>query len=129
MKIWIKITPSYFNFFDVLHSIKISNDALPKSGSWNKKIPALLTLYQSKKTCQSLLSVQIKYKCDAIIFAGMIDFRSDTVTKPSPAMLQAMMNAKVGDDVFGEDPAVNELEKKAADMFGMEDAIFAQAAP
>ncbi|HYJ62326.1 MAG TPA: beta-eliminating lyase-related protein, partial [Parafilimonas sp.] len=36
----------------------------------------------------------------------MIDFRSDTVTKPTPAMLQAMFNAKVGDDVFGEDPTI-----------------------
>jgi threonine aldolase len=54
----------------------------------------------------------------------MIDFRSDTVTKPTPSMLEAMFNAKVGDDVFGEDPAINELEKKAADLFGMEAAIF-----
>ena len=54
----------------------------------------------------------------------MIDFRSDTVTKPTPAMLQAMFNTKVGDDVFGEDPTINELEEKAADMFGMEAAIF-----
>lgn len=54
----------------------------------------------------------------------MIDFRSDTVTKPTPAMREAMFNAKVGDDVFGEDPAINELEKKVADLFGMEAAIF-----
>lgn len=54
----------------------------------------------------------------------MIDFRSDTVTKPTSAMREAMFNAKVGDDVFGEDPAINELEKKAADLFGMEAAIF-----
>ena len=54
----------------------------------------------------------------------MIDFRSDTVTKPTPAMLEAMFNAKVGDDVFGEDPSINELEEKTADMFGMEAAIF-----
>ena len=54
----------------------------------------------------------------------MIDFRSDTVTKPSPGMLHAMMSAKLGDDVFGEDPTVNELEKKAAALFGMEAAIF-----
>ncbi len=54
----------------------------------------------------------------------MIDFRSDTVTKPSPEMLNAMFTAKVGDDVFGEDPTVNELEEKAAAMFGMEAAIF-----
>ena len=54
----------------------------------------------------------------------IIDFRSDTVTKPTPAMLEAMIKAKVGDDVFGEDPSINELEKMAADMFGMEAAIF-----
>jgi len=54
----------------------------------------------------------------------MIDFRSDTVTKPSPAMLDAMMAAKVGDDVFGEDPTINELETMAAGMFGMEAGIF-----
>src|SRR6185369_6521299 len=53
-----------------------------------------------------------------------IDFRSDTVTKPSPAMLEAMMHAKVGDDVFGEDPSINELERKTAYMFGMEAALF-----
>ncbi len=55
---------------------------------------------------------------------AMIDFRSDTVTKLSAAMLNAMMEAKVGDDVFGEDPAVNELEIKAADLFAMEAALF-----
>ncbi|TKB99405.1 threonine aldolase family protein [Pedobacter cryotolerans] len=53
-----------------------------------------------------------------------IDFRSDTVTKPTAGMLDAMMSAKVGDDVFGEDPTVNELEKKLADMFNMEAALF-----
>jgi len=54
----------------------------------------------------------------------IIDYRSDTVTKPTPAMLEAMMKAKVGDDVFGEDPSINELENMAAEMFGMEAAIF-----
>jgi threonine aldolase len=54
----------------------------------------------------------------------IIDFRSDTVTKPTPAMLDAMMKAPVGDDVFGEDTSINELEKLAASMFGMEAAIF-----
>ncbi|OQY93189.1 MAG: threonine aldolase [Sphingobacteriales bacterium UTBCD1] len=53
-----------------------------------------------------------------------IDFRSDTVTKPTPAMREAMMSAQVGDDVFGEDPSVNELERYAAEMFGMEAALF-----
>ena len=54
----------------------------------------------------------------------IIDLRSDTFTKPSPAMLQVMMQARVGDDVFGEDPSVNELECFSKDMFGMEAAIF-----
>ena len=43
----------------------------------------------------------------------IIDFRSDTVTKPTVGMLKAMMEAKVGDDVFGEDPSINMLEKNA----------------
>jgi threonine aldolase len=52
------------------------------------------------------------------------DLRSDTFTKPSPAMLEAMFKAAVGDDVFGEDPTVNRLEAMAANMFGMEAALF-----
>jgi threonine aldolase len=54
----------------------------------------------------------------------MIDFRSDTVTRPTPEMLKAMFAAQVGDDVFGDDPTINALEAKAADMFGMEAALF-----
>ncbi|KQC33833.1 threonine aldolase [Nonlabens sp. YIK11] len=54
----------------------------------------------------------------------MIDLRSDTVTKPSPAMLEAMFHAEVGDDVYKEDPTVNELERRVAEMFGMDDALF-----
>jgi len=54
----------------------------------------------------------------------IINLMSDTVTKPTPAMLSAMMAAEVGDDVFGEDPTVNALESKAAVMFGMEAAIY-----
>jgi len=54
----------------------------------------------------------------------IVDLRSDTVTKPTPGMLEAMFNAKVGDDVFGEDETVNALEAKAAEMFGMEAGIF-----
>jgi threonine aldolase len=53
-----------------------------------------------------------------------IDLRSDTVTKPTPAMLDAMMTAKVGDDVFGEDPSINALEAMAARLFGMEAALY-----
>ena len=54
----------------------------------------------------------------------MIDYRSDTFTKPTPSMLEAMFKAPVGDDVFGEDPTINKLEAMAADIFGMESAIF-----
>jgi len=54
----------------------------------------------------------------------MIDLRSDTVTRPGTGMLEAMMNTKVGDDVLGDDPAVNELEKMTAGMFGTEAALF-----
>ncbi len=54
----------------------------------------------------------------------MIDFRSDTVTKPTKAMLDAMFSAQGGDDVFGEDPTINELETYAAQMFGMEAALY-----
>lgn len=53
-----------------------------------------------------------------------VDLRSDTVTKPTPGMLEAMWSAKVGDDVFGEDETVNALEAKAAEMFGMEAALY-----
>ena len=53
-----------------------------------------------------------------------VDLRSDTVTKPTPGMMEAMMNAKVGDDVFGEDPTINELEQKAAAIFGKEAGLF-----
>ncbi|MFZ9686958.1 MAG: threonine aldolase family protein [Chitinophagaceae bacterium] len=54
----------------------------------------------------------------------IIDLRSDTVTQPTPGMLEAMHRAPVGDDVFGEDPTINRLEEMAATMFGMENAIF-----
>jgi threonine aldolase len=53
-----------------------------------------------------------------------IDFRSDTVTRPTPPMLAFMQNAPLGDDVFGEDPSINDLENFAASLFGMEAAIF-----
>ena len=52
------------------------------------------------------------------------DFRSDTVTKPSTGMRQAMADAEVGDDVFGDDPTVKRLEQAMADMLGKEDALF-----
>src|SRR5947208_2435835 len=54
----------------------------------------------------------------------MIDLRSDTFTRPGPAMLDFMFKAEVGDDVFGEDPSVNALESLAAGIFGKEAALF-----
>ena len=54
----------------------------------------------------------------------MIDLRSDTITKPTPAMRKAMAEAEVGDDVFGEDPNVNRLEAMVAEMLGKEAAVY-----
>ncbi|CUS77001.1 Beta-eliminating lyase, partial [Candidatus Kryptonium thompsonii] len=53
-----------------------------------------------------------------------IDLRSDTVTKPSPEMRKFMMEAEVGDDVFGEDPTVNKLQEMVAELLGKESALF-----
>jgi threonine aldolase len=54
----------------------------------------------------------------------MADFRSDTVTRPGALMLEAMLKAKVGDDVFGEDPSINQLESMTAELFGKEAGLF-----
>lgn len=53
-----------------------------------------------------------------------IDLRSDTITKPTKGMLKAMLSAEVGDDVYKEDPSVNALEKRLAEMFGMDEALY-----
>src|SRR5206468_5278566 len=55
---------------------------------------------------------------------GVVDLRSDTVTRPTPEMRQAMAAAEVGDDVYGEDPTVNRLEARAAEIFSKEAALF-----
>jgi Threonine aldolase len=54
----------------------------------------------------------------------LYDFRSDTVTRPTPLMRQAMAQAEVGDDVYGEDPTINRLETRSAELLGKEDALF-----
>ena len=59
-----------------------------------------------------------------VIYRKMIDLRSDTITKPCNKMLDAMLKAKVGDDVYGEDPTVKQLENLVADYFGMDKAMF-----
>ena len=56
--------------------------------------------------------------------AGVVDLRSDTVTRPTPEMRRAMAEAEVGDDVYSEDPTVNRLEHEAAEIFGKEAALF-----
>ena len=53
-----------------------------------------------------------------------VDLRSDTVTHPSPEMRKAMYEAELGDDVYGDDPTVNELQQRAADMLGKEAGLF-----
>src|SRR5882672_2812035 len=55
--------------------------------------------------------------------SDVVDLRSDTVTRPSTAMRQAMLEAELGDDVFGDDPTVNRLQERAAEMFGFEAAL------
>lgn len=61
---------------------------------------------------------------DEKLRAVTIDLRSDTVTKPTPEMRRAMAEAEVGDDVYGEDPTINRLEQRAAEIFGREAALF-----
>ena len=58
------------------------------------------------------------------VSANTIDLRSDTVTRPSAGMREAMANAEVGDDVYGEDPTVLSLERQAAELLGKEAALF-----
>ncbi|MGH7935776.1 MAG: beta-eliminating lyase-related protein, partial [Chthoniobacterales bacterium] len=61
---------------------------------------------------------------DSAKSSAAIDLRSDTVTKPTPEMRRAMFEAEVGDDVYAEDPTVNKLERRAAEIFAREAAIF-----
>ena len=55
---------------------------------------------------------------------AIVDLRSDTVTRPTPGMRQAMLHAEVGDDVFGDDPTVNALQERIAAMTGKEAALY-----
>src|SRR5687767_4495345 len=59
-----------------------------------------------------------------LAFGSVIDLRSDTVTRPTPAMRRAMAEAEVGDDVYAEDPTVNRLQEVAARLLGFEAALF-----
>src|SRR5438270_7488389 len=71
-----------------------------------------------------LLSSRSSFCVRVCPIQAMIDLRSDTVTKPTPAMRRAMADAEVGDDVYGEDPTVNRLQERAAEIFEKEAAIF-----
>lgn len=76
---------------------------------------------------KSALSINFGQNCTDYplnAFEMKIDLRSDTITKPTREMQEAMWAAEVGDDVFGDDPTVNALQQKAAQLFGMEDALF-----
>lgn len=84
------------------------------------KIRHRFMLNEDKIRC---IHQDIKYEF-ALSSPSMIDYRSDTLTRPTPLMREAMMQAPVGDDVFGEDPSVNELEAFASSLFGMESALF-----
>jgi threonine aldolase len=80
------------------------------------------------KRLKNRLSGKFSYSMAAYlrtkILYMIIDYRSDTVTKPGKEMLEVMFSAPVGDDVFGEDPTINNLEAISADLFGMEAALF-----
>src|SRR5205807_1378894 len=60
----------------------------------------------------------------AVVASGVVDLRSDTVTRPTPEMRRAMAEAEVGDDLYGEDPTVNALEAAFAERVGKERALF-----
>uniref|UniRef100_A0A8D0H5M8 Aromatic amino acid beta-eliminating lyase/threonine aldolase domain-containing protein n=1 Tax=Sphenodon punctatus TaxID=8508 RepID=A0A8D0H5M8_SPHPU len=80
----------------------------------------------------TLFIIIFKYVCSARLPRGaklhVVDLRSDTVTKPRLEMRQAMAQAEVGDDDYGEDPTVNELQQSAANLLGMEGALFVPSA-
>jgi threonine aldolase len=69
-------------------------------------------------------SLQKELAEEPVKSTAAVDLRSDTVTKPTPEMRQAMAEAEVGDDVYGEDPTVNRLEQRAAELFEREAALF-----
>ena len=80
--------------------------------------------YNDNSNSESPLTKRKKHDDDDGEGLRVIDARSDTVTKPTKEMREAMANAEVGDDVYGEDPTVNKLQKEAASLLGKEDAIY-----
>ena len=70
------------------------------------------------------MAASLAKEIDAAPKAAPVDLRSDTVTRPTPAMRRAMMDAEVGDDVYGEDPTINKLQARAAEIFEREAALY-----
>src|SRR5580693_8813667 len=70
------------------------------------------------------LGVYTSVQGDKSSTGAVVDLRSDTVTRPTPAMRRAMAEAEVGDDVYGEDPTINRIQARAAEMFEREAALF-----
>jgi len=87
-------------------------------------LPVILGPRSGRKLARTKYKVDGMDRVDRVDRVEKVDLRSDTVTRPSPEMREAMARAAVGDDVFGEDPTINELERRAAGMFGKEAALF-----
>ena len=82
------------------------------------------SLSTSSKLGRSIGAVSSFSSSSVVRHNKIVDFRSDTVTSPSRPMLEAVLSARTGDDVMGEDPTVNELEAYMADLFGKEKGLF-----
>jgi threonine aldolase len=82
-----------------------------------------LSWEKQKMTSQSISDAEKELRSSQVE-ASVVDLRSDTVTRPTPAMRRAMAEAEVGDDVYLEDPTVNALEARAAEIFGKDAALF-----
>src|ERR1700730_17539632 len=82
-------------------------------------------LIDPNATLRGTMAVTLPYAPPSDADAALrLDFRSDTISQPSPAMREAMKNAQVGDDVFGEDPSINALEAEAARLFAKDAGLF-----
>src|SRR5882762_10188611 len=75
-------------------------------------------------SAQDAVRTLSRKRFEGMIMTPPIDLRSDTVTRPTPAMRSAMAAAEVGDDVFGDDPTVAKLEERVADLLGKEAALY-----
>ena len=82
---------------------------------------ATRTLYEGQEASEGTIQAPSRYTPVSVC---TIDLRSDTVTRPTAKMRTAMAEAEVGDDVYGEDPTINALEQRAAEIFGREAALF-----